>query len=358
MKKSFSKTLIFIIFIACIFGAILYYFYSESSFSEKSSITQNTPKPSINTENLYQDSKIIEDDEDNSSDIVQYLIVKVKNKWYEVTNQKQFSSNLVVLGTKNNILYYSDSEGIKYVDLTNNSYEPLKLFEFNASECENVINQGFIYKDNIYLNISTSCNNSKFVSFSLNSHRMKTLIDDIGTNFYEYDDSIYYLDYNGDMCKNTKFTKYNISDNKTSIIDNNICFIKGNGNKILFSKLDNSSNDFSIYSYDLSNMNKNYIDKGTPFEIYNGTLYYGNGSNIIKYDDGNKSIIYNGLNGFFGGIKIIDSDKIIINSSSGEKYLINNKLVSEDIFRTSVDSYNTIMKDGSTKDFSSIDTVS
>ena len=335
----------------------IYYFITRDTFFENESYKI---KPSKISEKLYQNSKIIT--EELSDDIVQHLIVKVNNNWYEIASQTDVDNDFVIIGEKDNIFYYADSNGIKYVDLTNDNYKSVSYFILKSNECKNNIEQGFIYNDDIYLSISTSCNQYKLSSFSIKTGKIKTLIKNIGSNFHMYNGNIYYLDYSNSLCNGNALFSYNLRVKNSKQLSKDVCFFDANKNKILFNKLDSSSKEskYLVYLYDTDTDSNKYITDGISLSVYDDVLFYSKDSKVFKYINSNSSVIYDGSsdNSLFEGVKILDKNRIIISLGDDDKYILNDKVVSEDVFKSSFKNFKVNMKDGSSKKFSLLDTIS
>ena len=399
-KKKSNKALVaaIIALIILLLGSIGYICYDKEVFDGL--LGKDKPIEKSKQDKKAIEYKVVYTDEG------QYLIVNKDGQWKEYDSDKieGGTSGISVFGIKDGKLYYSDSKNIKYIDFDNNNIQVLYTSDWKP--CKNTIFAGPIVGEKLYFRLSTSCHDSKLVSLDINDSSKK-IVDVLDfANYYSIiGDEIYYTV--GFHCADSEFNKYNIKTKKNTKIGIGICNYELNGNKILYFKNNNSynekkekfvySDDSGYYNYDVTTSESKKIDSiklkfndDNAMEmlgkIYQGNVYYSEGNKVIKNADENNQTLYaytNNLASEDSKIRInIDNvileDVLIISweeyreiplseredpdidediIDSGTSIIKDGKLYSEKDARSMLETYKVTMKDGSTRNFSILDTL-
>lgn len=389
MKANGNKMLkVLILFlIVLLMGTIGYICYEKGFFNLGS---KETSEKSMRNQENYEYKMVYPE---NSSGI---LIIKRNGQWYEYDSYdvEQGGSYASLIGEKDGKLYYIMNKSIKYIDLKDENSKPVVLVSASPKNyCKDNLNKGSIVGDRIYFLDSTSCHDSKLVSIDLNEtsfDKAKTEVDAV--NDYEVVDGNIFYNIGWD-CSDYVFSRKNIETGKVESIGKGICKFEVNDNKTITYYLDNNKYDSEkniwtyneksgCYNYDIATGKKTKIDVITyklssmDVEFYNGKVYYIDNNKLMKYENENVSKVYSqiktddyGNNTIIQMPTVIIDDVIMLNeqylvkdedgsyniSDENDIVIINGKKNSEKQAMSALDMYTVKMLDGSTKNFSIMD---
>ena len=399
--KNKSNIGIIIFLVIIILGLFAYIGYNKGVFD---GLLSNKPSaPESKEEKVEYDFKVVDTDIEEDSYNGMYLIGKFNNNWIELDHQ---NSKLNIIGTKDNKLYYSDYKHIKYIDLTDDTHKVNTIYNSNGDTCRGNINDPAIYGDKIYFELAISCHDSKLVSIEISDTALnepKEVLGDVN-DYVVVGDEIYYNV--GFHCNDHKFYKYNMNTKKNTLIGTGICSFEIKDNNLIYFKNNNYydekvdkfvySNNSGYYNYDMNTGKSTKIDTvNISFNndnsmnvlgiIYDGSVYYIDGLKLMKNTNGVNETIYTynksdsdskyrlSLDDLSNGkvfvirweeyrelseAEIEDSDITEHVLSDGVLIISDGKAYTEKTARSVLESYNVTMADGSTRNFSILDTIS
>lgn len=398
-KKKSNKGLIVLVVILIVIslGAITYICYDKGVFDKSVGEDEEVKKE----EKSIQDYKIVYT-EDGKEEL---LIIKKDNNWqeYDSYTSEAGGKGFSIFGEKDGKLYYSVNRSIKYIDFENDNNEPQVLVSANGKECSNNISQGSIVNEKLYFTLSTNCTGAKLVSLDINEtdiNKAKTIVDNVSN--YEIKNNIIYYNL-GWNCADYVLYKKDIDTEKTTKIGKGICEFSIKNDNILYfmdkdhydyeSKKRITSDETGFYNYDINTDESKKIDNieiyygkdddGDYIEgtIYKNDVYYIESNKLIKNHDGENETLYvyknsdeDELNIYVIKNPIVIKDNVVmvtemllhpsddedIKYEVGEeelKIIIDSKMYSEKDARSILDLYSVKMIDGSTKNFSILDTI-
>lgn len=366
-KNSFLKAII-VFFIIIILGLVGYICYDKGAF-DNLFVKNLKPSESEKIANKLESVKVVSDEYvgEDHLESESYLIAKINGEWKELDNDV-----LVYFGAKNNKLYYANSEEFKYIDLNNENYEPTTWIKYEEKDYASGIFIGYVTPDNGVLKEDTIYyyqNNgpAKIKTLKLDATKYSD-IKEVGTelddfSFYLSDDNkLFYTEFI--MGESTgKFVSYDLNKKeKKVIIDKNVYSSEFYKDKALIVTQTESDGEFlyKLYLYDLKTLEKKYV---ADTEYYGGvvgdTVYYLDGDNTMKYENGQKSLVYKydapkGIDEYAVRGIIAYNENLLkygLGSSSNDFFVSNGKVVSSKEAQTLVDRYDVKMKDGKTKTF-------
>lgn len=371
-KKNTGLVVAIIILVVLLLGLGGYFCYEkgllDKFLNKESSVTDTTSKT---RKNKYDSIKIISNENDDKT----YIIGSKDGKWEEIVTS---TIGTTYFGEYNNKVYYADDEAFKYIDLNGKSLTPVTWLKYEETYQEqmNTITakpwQGFIKDGIIYFLI-----HDKRLSFSIRYlSTTATKYSDITkiaeANNFDYNidnNAIYYstYDYKSDgIITKTKIMKLDMKTKEKSEIysfNNNTYIVNAHNGKVLLTN-NASKNKSELYLYDLETKERSFLTEVTgsymkgaydKLVVDSNTVYYLDDSNIMKYENGNKTKVYEystekSKDYFTDNCVLLNKDSLVCysNGDIDDKYIINKKEVTESQLKEMY-SYKVTMKDNSQK---------
>ena len=359
---------------------------------EQSSSEVNNNNVIINEENntivkvTYKEFAVAKSDDKT----INYIIAKDENNnWNEIIEKNK---EILICGEYNNKLYYSDGDGLKYIDLTNSQFAETKWLDYkeyqpydNGGMEKLAVSKATMIDDTIYFEYNTSAGGVdstdgiqtiKINDNSIDDAKQFIAKADMGKWEIDTDNKILYFIEFQHSTAGTLY-KYNLTTNEQSKIFDKVESFDVCSNKILYYIFNQTTTPnangyypatHDLYLYDI-NTEENKFITSTSFvnsgnlwsfaEYHNNDVYYKSGDNIIKYNNGKNDIIYTysskdggksiqGDSGFYG-FYFVDTNIIeLVLQMADNKYLVDGKVVSSP---TGISTITVKMIDGSTKTF-------
>ena len=298
-----------------------------------------------------------------------YIVAKDENgQWFELTN----GTGITYLDEADNKVYYSDGYTIKYIDINDPELKENTLFEFNkwyneeyGYEEVSCVYDAVVIGNTMYFNFNAfgggddpSCTTDGLMKIELNASSIDEAeqlipVCDLGSwEYSEKENAFYYRDgsersiyetlYRYDLSTGES-TKIMESVNSFEIEDDQMLLLTEGGLKLM----DLNTGDIQIVSPD------SYSPRtGTLWsyaELENGDVYFSQGQNIVRYNNGNNILVCEVASSNFYGFECVENDIIrIIYDDYSEKYYVNGEYL-EDLH--GIADVQVRLKDGTTKDF-------
>ena len=314
------------------------------------------------------------------------IIGKDKNGTWEEILKVDNETN--VLGTYKNKVYYYNSKGLSYIDLTKEEYEETEWIKYkqykisDTGELGNLsISKATMIDDTIYFEYSIGAGGTLptdgILSITTNSKSFDNatqLISDVDKGNWQVDANnklIYYIQFG--RGKSGTLYQYDLTTNQNEKVFDNVESFKIYENKILYYILNNSVTStetgiypatYDLYLYNIDNKENKLIyvsslsniNSGNLWsfaEYYNDDVYYKDGTKIIKYNNGEKNTIYtyssNHGGDYLYGFYFIDKNIIeLVIQNGNKKYLVNGNISDKP---DGISTINVKMKDGTKKEF-------
>lgn len=314
------------------------------------------------------------------------IIGKYKNETWEEILKVDNETN--VLGTYKNKVYYYNSKGLSYIDLTKEEYEETEWIKYkqykisDTGELGNLsISKATMIDDTIYFEYSIGAGGTLptdgILSITTNSKSFDNaiqLISDVDKGNWQVDANnklIYYIQFG--RGKSGTLYQYDLTTNQNEKVFDNVESFKIYENKILYYILNNSVTStetgiypatYDLYLYNIDNKENKLIyvsslsniNSGNLWsfaEYYNDDVYYKDGTKIIKYNNGEKNTIYtyssNHGGDYLYGFYFIDKNIIeLVIQNGNKKYLVNGNISDKP---AGISTINVKMKDGTKKEF-------
>lgn len=321
----------------------------------------------------------------NEGDVI-FIIGKDKNGTWEEILRADNETN--VLGTYKNKVYYYNSNGLSYIDLTKEEYEEtewIKYKQYKISDTGELGNLGIskatMIDDTIYFEYTIGAGGTLptdgILSITTNSKSFDNaiqLIADVDKGKWQVDTNnklIYYIQF--EQGKSGPLYKYDLATKQKEKIFDNVESFKIYENKILYYILNNSVTStetgiypatYDLYLYNMDNKENKLIyvssvsniNSGNLWsfaEYYNDDVYYKDENKIIKYNNGEKNIIYtyssNHGGDYLYGFYFIDKNIVeLVIQNGNKKYLVNGNISDRP---SGISTINVRMKDGTKKEF-------
>lgn len=274
----------------------------------------------------------------------------------------EVNPDTILLGTYGNRLYFYDNITISFVSFENTDYKKEEWLRFRHYKSANTSELGILNIDKAYLkddiiyykyavNIKNSSSTSGILSLGLNDdsfEQSKQLIPTVsGNNWTMIKDNncIYYVT-DGKI-----LNRYSIDQQRSEVVISDAASVTVCEDKALFLKLSSSYKEsdnamvhaatYHLYTYDLNTQESTLIFESSVAnvknssldgfaQLYKGDVYYKDNNSIVKYNNGEKQVIYSdeSSNNYLDGFNIINDSTIQLNMQGGvKKYLVNGSVV-------------------------------
>lgn len=354
---------------------------------EQSSSKNNTNTVTSNNENntitkvAYKEFAVAKSDDKT----INYIIAKdEKNNWNEIIEKNQ---EILICGEYNNKLYYSDGDGLKYIDLNNSQFSETKWLNYKEYQAYDnggmeklAISKATMIDDTIYFEYNTSAGGVdstdgiqtiKITDNSMDNAKQFIAKADMGKWEIDTDNKILYFIEFEHSTAGTLY-KYNLVTNEQSKLFDKVVSFDVKSNKILYYIFNQTTTPnangyypatYDLYLYDLNSKENKLINssKEGPLsgslwsyaEYNNNDVYYKSGSSIIKYNNGKNDVIYTYSSSDGGeylyGFQFVDENIIeLVLQMADNKYIVDGKVVSSP---TGISTITVKMINGSTKTF-------
>ena len=350
----------------------------EQSFSKVD--TNNNANNTI-TKVVYKEFAVAKSDDKT----INFIIAKDEdNNWNEIIEKKQ---EILICGVYNNKLYYSDEDGLKYIDLNNSQFSETKWLNYkeyqaydNGGMKKLAISKATMIDDTIYFEYNTSAGGGdstdgiqtiKITDNSMDNAKQFIAKVDMGNWEIDTDNRIlYFIEFEHSLAG--RLYKYNLVTNEQSKLFDKVVSFDVESNKILYyiynqTTIPNANGyypaTYDLYLYDLNSKENKLINSSKEgslsgslwsyAEYHNNDVYYKSGSSIVKYSNGKNDVIYTYSSSDGGeylyGFQFVDENIIeLVLQMADNKYLVDGKVVSG---TTEISTITVKMTNGSTKTF-------
>jgi len=300
------------------------------------------------------------------SDFSKYYIIYrgTDGIWRELIES---DTPLRVAGEYDNKLYYTTSEGIVYLDLSDPSSTPTKWIKFLQIEASGADNDLYASKiamigDTLYFSYAGNYGGSAPTDGLLCLPVTASSIDEatqicpyVIWDQWEVDEEnglLYYID-SGDFTQlGGTFFQYGPSTRSSAALDNGIRTFVFEGNKILLDKegqiylLDTSDGSFTLISNELYSLS-GWI--GDSAAVRDGEVYYLEENRIMKWNQGSPEIFFEYDGNDLYGFLFMNGDAIeIIRQNAADIYYLDGNVYTD---ISEVETQKVIMLNGSTQYF-------
>lgn len=395
-KKNKGLVVAIIILVVISLGLGGYICYEKGLFNKfLNKETPTTDTTDTTKEDKYTNFKVVRnyywnDKEDKLGEDKFYIIGYKNGEWEEIVSEDHEGTGIVFFGEYNNKIYYANNEVFKYIDLNDKSLTPVTWIKCEgtydtAGQPGNLVHPetGFVKDGIIYFRMQIGSHEHSLRYLSVDATKFSDIkkVANIGYSFdYNLDNNaIYYMDYKeiGTPKDVVKFDMKTKEKSKIHTFDKNTTLLSGHNGITLIAKSTKNKNKYNLYLYNLETSKETYLDEVnyTPEDddsiwynyygtnrliVDKNTIYYLDNNNVMKYENGNKSKVYEyntdkNKNYFEGDYLIFnENDNNILyhrnDENDEDEYItFDGKKITESEFKETYQKYEIILKDKSKK---------